>query len=77
MNYDERDNLEVITIDELADILNICVDLDSDDRETRDDIYSAKKCYGQNIDRDFLYKHILKCRVLNKLQNIFDKVKEE
>lgn len=77
MYDDERGNIEIITVDEIADILDIHVNLESDDEKTRDDIYYAKKYYGQNIDSDFLYKHILKCRVLNKLQTIFDRVKGE
>ena len=42
--------LDMITVDELADVLGVTLDLESDDEKTKDDIYSAKKYYGEDVD---------------------------
>ena len=66
--------LDMITVDELADVLGVTLDLESDDEKTKDDIYSAKKYYGEDVDRETLYMSILKNRVISELETLKDNV---
>ena len=66
--------LDMITVDELADILGVTLNLESDDKKTKDDIYGAKKYYGQDVDEETLYMSILKDRVISELKTLKDNV---
>lgn len=66
--------LDMITVDELANILGVTLNLESDDKKTKDDIYSAKKYYGEDVDEETLYMSILKNRVISELETLKDNV---